>query len=209
MKFAHAPRLLAPFLLLLSGFAWAQAAQPAGPAETAAPPVLKHLAVELIVFLRDGANSKATPIASIPVYGGRTLGEADLADQANPLDPAFYRLAPITKLKMGRQTGRLNAAGLRVLYHAGWIQPLNGTEVRLEDTENSGTFGGIIEAQNGSDAPSVRIDLAAGSPGEFFRVRQRQQIRLNTPVYFDHSRVGVIVMVSPIFETPPALQSAP
>lgn len=196
---------------LLLGCACVRAQVPAPELAIEEKPALKYLTVEVVVFTRTDAKTPVTALSTLPSYGGRQLMSADATvSETSSAEPTLYIEAPSSSYRLNNAASRLNAtAGLQVLTHLAWTQSTTTQEIRVDSPATDQTVAGTVATSGNGDEALIAVDLAVGQAGEFFRLRQRQQIRLSVPVYFDHARLGAIALVSPVYETLPAVESAP
>jgi hypothetical protein len=167
------------------------------------PPALIATEVEVLVFARDSSAANITALNAQPTYSGRALTPTSATDepaQALETAPSYVerrgtRLAAAANRLRGQ-------AGLRVVAHRTWKQPLNGVAIEIRDAQEQ-LIGTVLSTSIAEGTGTVQVDFSVGTGDEWFRLRQRQQNRLGTAVYFDHARLGAIILVSPIVPTPP------
>jgi hypothetical protein len=203
------PYALGAALLWCAASTLAQAPLPEAAPTIEERPTLQYLSVELLVFERTDVKTAVTALGSLPSYGGRQLMLQNPGGANGEDEPVLYTEAPSSSFRLTAAATRLNATpGLKVLRHLAWTQSTSTQEIRV-DAASAPSVAGTIATSGSDEEATIAVDLAVGGDAEFFRLRQRQQIRLSAPVYFDHARFGAIALVSPVYETPPAVESAP
>lgn len=199
--------LLSPLLVLafLSGHA---GAQPVGPLYQ----------VEVVIFAHPAGTSVEQPPLHRPALPGAaeeteippTFGDGldDAAwpdpDHDVPSLPEGFSVAAMPR-QLDAVARRLNTGGYQLLWHQAWVQPpveRNGPDLSLLAALGQGTA---------SSALSGRIDLSAGrflhlgadielqsASGLEATMHQRRRIRPRVEQYFDHPRVGIVAVVTPV-----------
>lgn len=208
--------LLSPLLAL--GFPAGHAgAQPAGPLYQ----------VEVVIFAQPPGTSVEQPPLHRPTPPG---AEAEIppalgvspdddawpdANDAEPSLPEGFTVAA-TPRQLDAVARRLNTGGFQLLWHQAWIQPpaeRDGAELSLLAALGQGTA---------SSALSGRIDLSAGrflhlgvdielqsETGLEATMHQRRRIRPRVEQYFDHPRIGIVAVITPVEPVEVPAQSTP
>lgn len=203
--------LLSPLLALSfpSGYA---GAQPAGPLYQ----------VEVVIFAQPpGTSAELPPLpgteAEIPPALGDSLDDDAWPDanHAEPSLPEGFTVAVMPR-QLDAVARRLNTGGFQLLWHQAWIQPpaeRDGAELSLLAALGQGTA---------SSALSGRIDLSAGrflhlgvdielqsETGLEATMHQRRRIRPRVEQYFDHPRIGIVAVITPVELVEVPAQSTP
>jgi hypothetical protein len=137
------------------------------------------------------------------------------ADHTAPSLPEGFSVAAMPR-QLDAVARRLNTGGYQLLWHQAWIQPpveRDGSELSLLAALGQGTA---------SSALSGRIDLTAGrflhlgvdielqsATGLEATMHQRRRIRPRVEQYFDHPRVGIVAVVTPVELVEVPAQSTP
>jgi hypothetical protein len=208
--------LLGPLLAL--GFPSGHAgAQPAGPVYQ----------VEVVIFAQPSGTSVEQPPlrrpalpgaeAEIPPAFGDSLDDDAWpdADRAAQSLPEGYSVATMPR-QLDAVARRLNTGGFQLLWHQAWVQPpaeRGGAELSLLAALGQGTA---------SSALSGRIDFSAGrflhlgvdielqsAAGLEAKMNQRRRIRPRVEQYFDHPRIGIVAVVTPVNLVEVPAQSTP
>ncbi|GEM_PF-3478159 len=176
----------------------------------AAPVQITHVSVELLVFARTESAVASTALDVAPGYGGRSLFAATSSEISGDIER--YTELPSSTHRLASAAKRLSATpGYQLLRHLRWEQSLSSQVIRIGDDDLAALVSGTAEvAAQDQDAAGLSLDVTFKSAeGQYFRLRQRQQIRLDAPSYFDHSHFGVIALVSPGYDAPPKTTPVP
>lgn len=137
------------------------------------------------------------------------------ADEESPILPESLSV-PKMPLQLAAVAARLNTGGYRLLWHQAWVQsPLGGVGLELatlaalgRGPADPGLSGSISLTAGRFLHLGVGIELQ--SPAGLEAVMQQQsRVRPGLEQYFDHPRIGIVALISPIENGDDSGQSAP
>jgi hypothetical protein len=206
----RARRALVALAMLTLGLAGTEAlAQAAG----------RAYQVEIVIFAQPDGSLEFPPRQDLPPGGAPALpapGSVALpaddpdappgavAEEAAPLLPAGFSGARLP-LALEAVAARLNRGGYQLLWHQAWVQPTVNRGVpelavlaALGQGPATPDLSGVIHLSAGRFL-HLGLDLELRSAETVVaELRQRRRIRLSAQQYFDHPRIGVIALVTPI-----------
>lgn len=123
---------------------------------------------------------------------------------------------PTRPLQLAAVAARLNTGGYRLLWHQAWVQsPLSGVGLDLATLAALGR-GPAVPGLSGSISLTAGRFLHLGmgielqSPSGLEALMQQQRrVRAGVEQYFDHPRIGIVALVTPIESGEDSAQSAP
>jgi hypothetical protein len=180
--------------------------------------------VEVVIFAQpDGSlefppRQDVPPASPEPGSGALPADDPDappgaVAEEAAPLLPAGFSGARLP-LSLEAVAARLNRGGYQLLWHQAWVQPAVSRGVpelavlaALGQGPATPDLSGVIHLSAGRFL-HLGLDLELRSAGTVVaELRQRRRIRLSAQQYFDHPRIGVVAVVTPVAidaQAPPA-----
>lgn len=186
------------------------------PAAFAGAQEVTHYQVEVLVFLQpEGVSAELppapTPAETLAVERRSAAGDApDIA--AAPAEPAGPATALPTGFSQPREPLTLTAAaealrrrGYQPLWHQAWVQPpgdRDGVALPVlaalgQGRSSAGLEGGISVTRGRFLHLGLELEWQPGAQLEAV-MAQRRRIRSGEEHYFDHPRLGVLAVVTPL-----------
>jgi hypothetical protein len=157
--------------------------------------------VEVVIFSQPaGTSAERPPRPPLPAEGPA----GPMTDPTLSLLPEGFSVPQLPRT-LEAVARRLNTGGYRLLWHQAWIQPplaREGPQLALLAALGQGPATPGLEGTMSLVAGRflhLGVDLTLSSAaGLEAELRQRRRLRPRVQQYFDHPRIGIVAVVTPV-----------